>query len=500
MQKNVNWISISFLSILLFGLQVAHTQNNYWSSNPTPAYVHQNQVPYENTNTNTQHSSTNFQQVQQRSVASFLKAEEQHMVDEINAVRTQPLAYTSNIETYIQTIEMDADFDPFYKKREIAAARELIQELRRTPSMSSLQVHRGLYNAAISHGNDIKRQGRLNHTGSNGSQIWDRLAQVNGIVGGAENLIAGAHSAKESVIILLVDGSTPSRGHRKNILNPKWEYVADYVIGDVGGMPNAWIQLFGDAGNNPIVATTTPTEFNNRGWQTHTNHQPTNTWRNNIPSDYGVEVTPNRQVFTNRGNPPNANTNINPSVNNTVSNVVPSYMKSQEKAMIDEINLLRSNPVAYIPYIEAYITRFQTSGWDAATVREEVSSANELIQELQNTLRLPTLQPYESLHQVAIKHGKDVQRQGRIGHVGSDGSWPWDRVKKMTDLSDGGENLVGGGDDVRESVIMLLVDSGIPSRGHRNALLDSKWEYVACYEIGMVGPQNDSWVQVFAKR
>lgn len=539
MYRNINWGKLITLSVLSLSTSLTQAQNNYWGNNPTPVYPNQSQMPYQNTNTYNQSSQPVPQQY-----ASFLKAEEQDMVNEINAVRTNPLAYIAHIENYIQTIEMDADFDSYYKQKEAAAARELINQLRNTPSMSSLQPHRGLYNAAISHGQDVQRQGRLNHTGSDGSQIWDRLGKVNGIVGGAENLVAGAHSAKESVIILLVDSGIPNRGHRKNILNPKWEYVANYVIGDVGGMPNAWIQLFGDAGGNTnaVAANTNynqPSEYTNRGWQNTT--QPTNysnnSWQNTRPqttyqpptsrvTEYGIEVTPNRE-FNNRGNTPtdynqttyrpnnnNSNfsntavNNTNNSAANTSSNtgnyaptgIVPPYMKAQEKSMIDEINLMRSNPSAYIAHVEAYITEFQTSGWDAATVREEVRSANELIQELRNTPTLSILKPYAALHKVAIKHGKDVQGQGRIGHVGSDGSWPWDRVRKMTDLSDGGENLVGGGDNVRQSVIMLLVDSGIPSRGHRKALLDPKWEYVACYEIGMVGPQNDSWVQVFAKR
>lgn len=557
MKNNIYWGKLITLTVLAISTTMLQAQHNYWGSNPTPASPNQNQMPYQNTN------SYNYQnqQVQQQNYGSFLKAEEQHMVDEINAVRTNPLAYIAQIENYIQTIEMDADFNSSYKQREIAAARELIEQLRRTPSMSSLQPHRGLYNAAISHGNDIKRQGRLNHTGSDGSQIWDRLSKVNGIVGGAENLVAGAHSAKESVIILLVDAGVPSRGHRKNILNPKWEYVADYVIGDVGTMPNAWIQLFGDSdGSTNVVAynnNNQPTEYANRGWNTPTNtnnnwqnHQASNNHNNNWQYNqqatnhnsnnwqannsqtysppqnnvtaYGIEVTPSNREFNQRGNyntntytPNSYNYNNNPqnynnATNNNnlnvanpstpaVSSVAPSYMKSQEMAMINEINLMRSNPSAYIAHVEAYVTEFQTSGWDAATVREEVNTANELIQQLRNTPPLSILRPYESLHKVAIKHGQDVQRQGRIGHVGTDGSWPWDRVRKMTDLSDGGENLVGGGDNVRQSVIMLLVDSGIPSRGHRKALLDPKWEYVACYEIGMVGPQNDSWVQVFAK-
>ena len=64
-------------------------------------------------------------------------------------------------------------------------------------------------------------------------------------------------------------------------------------------------------------------------------------------------------------------------------------------------------------------------------------------------------------------------------------------------MTDGNENLVGGPADVREAVILLLVDDGIPSRGHRKTLLNKDWQYGATYKIGKVGYMPNCWVQKF---
>jgi len=63
---------------------------------------------------------------------------------------------------------------------------------------------------------------------------------------GNENLVGGPASVREAVIILLIDEGIANRGHRKTLLNPNWKYAAAFKIGQVGGMPNCWVQKFGN--------------------------------------------------------------------------------------------------------------------------------------------------------------------------------------------------------------------------------------------------------------
>lgn len=170
-------------------------------------------------------------------------------------------------------------------------------------------------------------------------------------------------------------------------------------------------------------------------------------------------------------------------------------MNSDEMTMINEINLVRSNPAGYIVHIEKYISDLQKEGNNASAV----ASARELIAELYRLPNLSTLQPLECVYQSAKKNGLDQLKRGSPDHQGSDGSMPWDRIiRECPSLKDGNENLVGGVADIRTAVITLLVDDGIQSRGHRRTLLQSDWRYVACHKIGTVGGMPHYWLQEFA--
>lgn len=171
-----------------------------------------------------------------------------------------------------------------------------------------------------------------------------------------------------------------------------------------------------------------------------------------------------------------------------------TYMSADELAMLDEINLVRSNPAGYITYVEQYRRDIQSG----KTFGSSIPVIDELIEELRRTPALSILEPAPCIYEAARKHGLDQKARGYTGHDGSDGSWPWERVKRTcSQMADGNENLVGGLADVRESVILLLVDDGIASRGHRKTLLEPKWRYGATYKIGKVGHMPNCWIQKF---
>ncbi len=377
-----------------------------------------------------------------------LPAPAQSMLDEINLLRADPPAYIPLVEAYLRAVQSDPTWDNAYKKAEMEAGQELIEELRKTPKLSQLSAQEGLYLAAMKHGKDVKKQGQITHTGSDGSQPYDRIkAQAPTMVDGSENLVSGATNVREGMMILLVDSGVPGRGHRVNLLQPKWESAACYEIGEVDGLNGSWVQLFGTENDRPdaLAASEEPVEIEEG------------------PADY-------------------------------------SFMNEDERSMLEEINLMRADPQGYIPFVEAYVEEFKKAGWDAASTDDEVATAKELIAELKKLEPLSQLRPHQDLYEVAKLHGQDLRQMGQIQHQGSDGSMPYNRVRQGTDLTDGNENIVGGTTFIRESVITLLVDSGIPNRGHRKALLEPKWDYVACYRIGQVGIMPNTWLQVFGAR
>lgn len=396
--------------------------------------------------------------------APYMKQVEYTMVEEINLLRGNPQGYIKYVEQYRK------------EKKKVgypvpdATVDELIAELRNTPKLSILQPSECIYRTARNHGEDIRRMGKSGHKGTDGSWPWDRVKKTcPDFQDGNENLVGGPALVRESIMLLLIDHGISSRGHRKTLLNPHWTHVGTYKIGQVGQMPNSWVQNFGQMAGGAS--------------DSHTNTSPTKPTIHNAN-----RFTPKGNTYEDRVAHRNAK------APQMVSNA--SYMKSVENDMMHEINLMRSNPAGYIQYVKKY--RADKRAIPGYPVPE--ATIDELISELKNTRALSILQPSNCVYNAASNHGQDILRMGKSGHQGTDGSWPWDRVKRAcTSFQDGNENLVGGPADVREAVILLLIDDGISSRGHRRTLMNPKWTHVACYNIGQVGQMPNCWVQQFGQ-
>ncbi|MCX6248395.1 MAG: hypothetical protein NTW10_11745 [Bacteroidetes bacterium] len=209
-----------------------------------------------------------------------------------------------------------------------------------------------------------------------------------------------------------------------------------------------------------------------------------------------------------------------------------SYMKPAEREMIAEINLVRSDPPGYAKYLSYYyemaklnlehygkgkksyslsITYEKVNGvghkkkvdtvW-TNEYQEEVHAIESLLKDLYSTPPLSILQPDNGIYEAARKHGLDQDRHNwSLGHMGSDGSWPWERIMKYSPrMVAGNENLAGRFPEptAREIVIQLLIDAGIPEYGHRYNMLDPKWTHVACYTSGLKGEMYQ-WIQEFGE-
>jgi uncharacterized protein YkwD len=115
---------------------------------------------------------------------------------------------------------------------------------------------------------------------------------------------------------------------------------------------------------------------------------------------------------------------------------------------------------------------------------EGVKALDEAIAALRRApRRLPRLAHSQGLSTAARAHADDLTRTGALGHAGSDGSSPDRRVSRVGTW-DGlvAENISFGPVDAEEIVIGLLVDDGVPDRGHREVLLTRELFFagVAC--------------------
>lgn len=206
---------------------------------------------------------------------------------------------------------------------------------------------------------------------------------------------------------------------------------------------------------------------------------------------------------------------------NTASKAL--YMKKDERAMIYEINRIRSNPARYAelfikPLYEESLSYDTTSSSgkqftvsttyeDNKPIRDTVyqnSMAERMkaLKSLYDTLRkmkpLQILRPDEGIYKACIRHAKDQKPTGDVNHRGTDGSWPWDRITQASPgMKSGNENLACGPDNVRHIVLQLLIDSGIEHYGHRYNILNPAWTHAACYKIGKVTLECQYWIQNF---
>ncbi|MEO1438721.1 MAG: CAP domain-containing protein, partial [Bacteroidota bacterium] len=176
------------------------------------------------------------------------------------------------------------------------------------------------------------------------------------------------------------------------------------------------------------------------------------------------------------------------------------FLKPRERAMVNEINQLRNNPKAYIGYIEDYKRRFRaTYAGNDERIETELTAADELIRTLRETPTLEKLLANRTLYELAKQHGAVIKLRNYPGHIGLDGSYPWERIKRADPtFGDGAENIVAGLSTIRDAIIVLLIDSQIPERDNRMALLNPDFVYVACHEIGEVNGTPYTWLQEFA--
>jgi len=168
---------------------------------------------------------------------------------------------------------------------------------------------------------------------------------------------------------------------------------------------------------------------------------------------------------------------------NTAVNV--NYLSENEKAVILEINKLRSNPYMYaVEYLEPMLTMYKGKmlympGNDPIITHEGIIALKDAIAALKKANKAAPLLPDKRLTLAARDHQQDQSRTGQTGHKGSNGSSISDRIERHGTWDRKiSENIFYGDTDARSVVLHLVIDDGVPSRGHRINFLDPELKYV----------------------
>src|SRR6266542_22441 len=114
----------------------------------------------------------------------------------------------------------------------------LINDLRAANSCQPLQFEEQLQQAAQSHAEDMRDHGRLDHTGSDGTTLSDRLDRVGYPYMRAGENITNWFRTPQDVMVQWTEGpEIPDGPHRKNILNCAYTEVGIGLASLDDGVP-----------------------------------------------------------------------------------------------------------------------------------------------------------------------------------------------------------------------------------------------------------------------
>jgi len=159
-----------------------------------------------------------------------------------------------------------------------------------------------------------------------------------------------------------------------------------------------------------------------------------------------------------------------------------------EGAVLAELNRARADPSGFAQslrdwrglYHGTLIVRPGSSV--AYRTTEGVAPVDEAIAFVERRAQGSRLTPAPVLTAAAADHQTEQRATGDVGHDGTDGSTPADRVRRRGGDRWVGEVIAYGADDPGDIVRQLVVDDGVGDRGHRKLLFDPSLRYagVSC--------------------
>lgn len=148
-------------------------------------------------------------------------APEATILDEINQLRKNPSVYARKLEGYLNWFDgrvlRPPGEQPLETTEGVAAVREAIQALRRAPSAPPLSAHDPLASHARKVADTQGVGGNIGH-----SRITSQQMRQWRLRGWAQNLTYGPADPRRVVIEQLIDDGVPDRGHRRNLLDPRF--------------------------------------------------------------------------------------------------------------------------------------------------------------------------------------------------------------------------------------------------------------------------------------
>lgn len=183
-------------------------------------------------------------------------------------------------------------------------------------------------------------------------------------------------------------------------------------------------------------------------------------------------------------------------------NIVNFAQSETERAILDELNKVRSNPQSYIAYLEEYKKLFKGKNVEypdsIMLTFEGTKAVDEAIKFLRNA---PKLEPFTfstGLAKPAKLQLNDLLENYSLGHIGKDKSNLPKRIARFGKTGKlSAENIMNQVGNPKDIVMLLIIDDGLKQRGHRKNIFNKTFK-----EVGIAfgkGKNNDLiTVMVFA--
>ena len=155
---------------------------------------------------------------------------EQSVVEELNEARTNPKKYAGYLKEQSQA--MQGKIIKIKNKTDVRtiegapAIEEAIGDLNTVADLGKFQVVEGLTSVARAQLTDLQQDSSIGHFGRDGSDLKTRLARFGAATGKCgENICHRGDTARDVVMIFLVDDGVKSRSHRKAVLSKNFKQI-----------------------------------------------------------------------------------------------------------------------------------------------------------------------------------------------------------------------------------------------------------------------------------
>lgn len=170
---------------------------------------------------------------------------------------------------------------------------------------------------------------------------------------------------------------------------------------------------------------------------------------------------------------------------------IPSTALSQNlpQQVLTEMNLARTEPKTYAGFIREFRDRFKGKTFslpgsaNRVQTSEGISAVDEAIKFLARQSPLSPLMWSNGLAAAAAELTEEQGRSGTTGHYGKQSRGIQERVERHGKWRGQiGENIGYGPKEPRDMVMQLIIDDGVPNRGHRKNIFNTAFSTagVAC--------------------